>query len=116
MDKPMKKCSGCDDDCFCHELCANMVSDSEGTILLYENFFNKGLLQFQVRLSLQNVFHVAPVAHLVVLSSRSLDRRAFLCVESTALYGRQVSDLGHFTPEGIHFLDEVALAQSADRW
>jgi hypothetical protein len=70
----------------------------------------------QIRLVLQAAPYRLPVQHAIRLRARCAHRRTLARIENPELDARFIGGLGHGSPQGIDFLDQMPLADAADRW
>jgi len=73
-----------------------------------------GLADPEIGLVLHHLFHAQPVEEPVGLGPGRPDRRTLAGVEAAELDAGGVYVSGHLSAQGIDFLDQVALGQTAD--
>ena len=74
------------------------------------------MLDFQVRLRLQDLAHFQAIGLLIALGAWRPHGRSPGSVEQAELDADGVGDLPHDAAQGIDFADQVSLGDTADGW
>ncbi|MCY1223852.1 hypothetical protein D9M72_359920 [compost metagenome] len=93
---------------------ADLRHGADDAVALHYQVVNGLLEQHQVRLVLQPRTDRLAVQHAVRLGARGAYRRALAGVEDAELDAGLVRGGGHGTAHGVHFLDQVPLADAPD--
>jgi hypothetical protein len=75
-----------------------------------------GLLDFQIRLGLQDLSHLQAIGLLVTLGAWRPHGWTSGGVEQAELDADGVGDFAHDAAQGIYFADQVSLGDAADGW
>jgi hypothetical protein len=70
----------------------------------------------QIGLVLQAAANRLPIKHAIGLRARCAHRRSLARIENPELDACFIDGLGHGAAQGIDFLDQMPLANAADRW
>ena len=113
-DGAVEVCSGRDDDGAHAVFRAELRHDAADVPALRSDLRDGGLLEIEVRLALEQAFHVLLIAAAVCLRAQGVHGRALAAVEHAVLDAAGVRRAAHLAAEGVELADEMALARAAD--
>ena len=114
-----EECSRCQDHCLCQIRAPGTEHDTaclrcSRFSVLQKQVDHFSLFQLQKGLPFQSFFHFYVILILIGLRPKGMDRRAFGCVEHTALDEGLVYIQTHFSAESIDLSDQMAFAGASD--
>ena len=115
MNLAIEKSAGRQNYCLCLKAYAHLRDGTDDAVTCQNQVVHRLLEQPQAGLIFQPPPHRGPVQHAVGLSPRGSHRRPFARIQDAELNAGLVGSQGHGAAERIDLLDEVALADAADR-
>jgi hypothetical protein len=114
MDQAVEEGPCCDDDSLAAIKDTNMILYTNNPAIFDNNAVYECLPEMKVFFLLHNGFHGEPVELFIALESGGLNGGSFRGIEQPEMDGRLISDLPHFSAQGIYFLDKLALGEAPD--
>ena len=103
-----------EDDCLGAVFFMEFGRDADAFAVFDDDVHDLDLFEVKIICVFNDFLHVAVVFALVGLGAQGIDSRAFSKVEHAHLDGGSIGSDAHFSSQCVDFLDEMALARSAD--
>ena len=116
VNKPFEKSAGRQDYFMAEKLFADLSLYTLDLAVFDDKTFDATLAQGQTIGLFQDPFHPLSIESLVSLGTRRPYSRSLLCVQYTKLNSSLIDRSTHLSPERIDLLNEMALADSPNRW
>ena len=114
MHQRLKKCAGCNDRLLRVVADPEIGDDSTYLSTLDNELAYLALLEVEMRLLFEGVFHSKLVSLFVALCSWAANARTFAGIKHSDLDGGCVGIYSHLTAKGIDFTDDMPLSKTPD--
>ena len=112
----VQECARRKDNRFPVECNSQLGYGARDPIVLQQQIIHRLLEDRQIGLILEACANRLLVEEPICLGTGGSNGGSLARIENAELYARLIGGRGHCPAQGIHFLDQVALANAADRW